>query len=663
MPLPRALHVALQLCDAAGEAHAQGIVHRDVKPENVMLVKRSDDPDYVKVLDFGIARLNWGEQSMATAAGLIFGTARYISPEGAQGEKVGPQGDVYSIATMVYQMLSGRTPFDADQAVALLVQQIHDAPPPLKSIPRASYVPDPIASVVMENLAKKASDRADHARALGRALLEAAVSSGLSAQDILARPSMMSGARGQHASAVQMPSMNRTNKLQLEPDVASRIDAARPPKTAYETPAPSAAPPAEGRTQVRTEIAEPTSLPPGSATSKWAPPAGFEARLVPPPPPLVPPPPPSGIDATMDDQSPPTPPPSRTAVLATPAPALVAVPTKLPKTMAEGVTVPPAHRGDTAPPLSRTAPPSSRPSSSVDSTLAGDESPDPLPRTRARSLMLVVVCFLVGAIGMGVIASRAGLLGGRAQAAQLDAQLARANDALQHRRWDAPPGNNVKDLTDQGLSRWPNDPQLLAIRARACDDAVAAARARRDQGDASEALRLAQLASQLDPNDAAARSLVAELTAPPPAPVEPAIPPLAPTRTSPSGAMASVGGTRAVVDVSNAKPGMGQPVDFSARIVGPHARVEGAVFRVSGPGIGAGTTLDATDDGSGVYRTTFTFLQSGRFEVSFGARADGAALRSGRVVVVGDVKPLPPAVPATDGPPPLPVPSSSAKWL
>ena len=92
MPLPRALHIALQLCDAAGEAHAQGVVHRDLKPENVMLVKRADDPDYVKVLDFGIARLNWGEQSMATAAGLIFGTARYISPEGAQGEKVGAAG-------------------------------------------------------------------------------------------------------------------------------------------------------------------------------------------------------------------------------------------------------------------------------------------------------------------------------------------------------------------------------------------------------------------------------------------------------------------------------------------------------------------------------------------------------------------------------------------
>ncbi|MDP9150645.1 MAG: serine/threonine protein kinase, partial [Myxococcota bacterium] len=218
MPLPRALHVALQLCDAVGEAHAQGIVHRDIKPENVMLVRRADDPDFVKVLDFGIARLNWGDQSMATAAGLIFGTARYISPEAARGEKVGPQGDVYSIATLVYQMLAGRTPFAGDQAVALLVHQIHDSPPPLKSFARASYVPDPIASVVMQNLGKLADDRAADARAFGRALLDAAVSSGLSAQDILARPALIGSPRGVHASAGQLASGQRTKQLQLEPE-------------------------------------------------------------------------------------------------------------------------------------------------------------------------------------------------------------------------------------------------------------------------------------------------------------------------------------------------------------------------------------------------------------------------------------------------------------
>jgi serine/threonine-protein kinase len=99
----------LQVCDAVGEAHAQGIVHRDLKPENVMLVRRGEVEDFVKVLDFGIARLNWGDKSMATQAGLIFGTAKYISPEGAEGVAVGPPADVYSIATILYQCLAGPT--------------------------------------------------------------------------------------------------------------------------------------------------------------------------------------------------------------------------------------------------------------------------------------------------------------------------------------------------------------------------------------------------------------------------------------------------------------------------------------------------------------------------------------------------------------------------
>src|SRR5262249_8667282 len=128
VPLPRALHIVLQLCDAVGEAHTQGIVHRDLKPENVMLIRRGDDPDFVKVLDFGIARLDWADRGMATQAGLIFGAAEYISPEGAEGHPVGPPADVYSITTMLYQMLARRTPFEGDSPVALLVQHTH-APP------------------------------------------------------------------------------------------------------------------------------------------------------------------------------------------------------------------------------------------------------------------------------------------------------------------------------------------------------------------------------------------------------------------------------------------------------------------------------------------------------------------------------------------------------
>jgi hypothetical protein len=120
-----------------------------------------------------------------------------------------------------------------------------------------------------------------------------------------------------------------------------------------------------------------------------------------------------------------------------------------------------------------------------------------------------------------------------------------------------------------------------------------------------------------------------------------------------------------VLDASNGKPGLGQPVDFSARIVnasgGPRAKVDGARFRISGPSLAAGTELAAQDDGSGVFRTTFTFFEAGRFEVTFSAHADGASVRSTRLVVVGEPKALPPV--PTSGAEPGPTPAPSAKWL
>lgn len=571
MPLPRALHIALQLCDAAGEAHAQGIVHRDLKPENVMLVKRSDDPDYVKVLDFGIARLNWGEQSMATAAGLIFGTARYISPEGAQGEKVGPQGDVYSIATIVYQMLAGRTPFDADQAVALLVQQIHDAPRPLKTIERAMYVPDPVARVVMDNLTKRPEGRAANARDFGRALLEAAVESGLSAQDILARPGMLLGGRGAHPSAVQLPPLQKTHQhVQLSPQEASRLAALDAPpgretvrtqlRTAYETPSSSST---AGRTQIRTELGEAEApVAPSAETTKWTPPADFEARLVPPPPP-------SGVDLTMDESQAVTAPPPRTS-----APAL---PRSVSPTLATSGPV--------------TVPPASRPSfSSVDTTMA-DEAADIAAARQpdsGRALLLVAICFVVGAVGMGGIAWKLGFLGHPPAHAGVVVAAATPTE----------------------------EPAIVAPPAEA---------------------------------------------PPPPATVVAPIPPLAVDHAQPSSsATASV---RATFDVSAAKPGVGAPVDFVGHLAGGKpAHVDGAHFHFTGPGV-AGTDVSAADDGAGGYRASFMFLQAGRYQVDFLAKADGAPVRSSRALQVGDVRPTggTPA-PTADTPAP-PAPTASAKWM
>ena len=530
LPLERALHIALQICDAVGEAHSQGVIHRDIKPENVMLIRRGDDPDFVKVLDFGIARLNWGEQSMATAAGLIFGTARYISPEGARGDPVGPEGDVYSVATMLYQMLAGRAPFDAEQAVALLVQQIHDPPQDLRGLPRASYVPEPIASVVMRNLSKKPSDRAPNGRAFARDLLDAAVASGMSAQEILTRRAMLGAARGSHPSAVKLPSMLRTQQLALESPETAR---AQPASTSLETPASEAmqAPSApEGRTEVRTEIvgrrsAAPTSLVAGSTTTKWSPPSDFERRVAPTPP--------------------------------------------------------------------------SKPPSSVDATLAGDVPP---PAPALRGAALVALCFFVGVSGMGLVVWRLGV-------------LARSETR-------APVAERAKEVVVEPM----HEPVVPAL----VEGPVAPLPPLDVEAPHSSAPR----ASAIAPGAASA-------SAPPASPL------------------------RVAVEVSATRPSVGQPVDFAGHAVGsggPGAtprRLDGARFRIVGPGILQGTELPAVDDGTGAYRTTFTFLQAGRFDVDFAAKADGAQVHSARTIAVGDVTAVIPP------PPPAPAQTSSpaTKWL
>ncbi|MFK7985160.1 MAG: protein kinase [Sandaracinaceae bacterium] len=180
LPVHRALHVATQICDGVGEAHAQGVVHRDLKPENVVLVEKARDPDFVKVLDFGIARVLWGDDQThaTTQSGLVFGTARYISPEGAAGESTDVRSDVYSLGVISYQLLCGETPFDAPSPVAMLMKHIHTDPPHLLGHSRARHVPDAVADVVMRALSKNPEGRYDDAHAYADALRAAAVRAG-----------------------------------------------------------------------------------------------------------------------------------------------------------------------------------------------------------------------------------------------------------------------------------------------------------------------------------------------------------------------------------------------------------------------------------------------------------------------------------------------------
>ncbi len=129
--------IIIPLCSALGAAHAAGIVHRDLKPDNIHLVPMPDNPRFVKVLDFGIAKLSDelradSEQPM-TKTGAIMGTPHYMAPEQAKGhsKSTDPRTDVYAVGLILYEMLAGRRPFEGGQSLELLFAHAHNPPPPL----------------------------------------------------------------------------------------------------------------------------------------------------------------------------------------------------------------------------------------------------------------------------------------------------------------------------------------------------------------------------------------------------------------------------------------------------------------------------------------------------------------------------------------------------
>jgi serine/threonine-protein kinase len=146
----RAIDIAIQILKAARFAHRRGIVHRDLKPHNVMVGDAGD----AKVTDFGIARA--GASDM-TETGSIMGTAQYLSPEQAQGHSVTASSDLYSVGVVLYEMLTGRVPFEGDQAVTIALKHVSEAPlPPRELNPR---IPVELEQTVLWTLNKNAADR------------------------------------------------------------------------------------------------------------------------------------------------------------------------------------------------------------------------------------------------------------------------------------------------------------------------------------------------------------------------------------------------------------------------------------------------------------------------------------------------------------------------
>jgi eukaryotic-like serine/threonine-protein kinase len=195
LPEQRALRITRQIASALAAAHAAGIVHRDLKPDNVMLVDSSGDPDFVKVLDFGIAKLSSAEipdEPAITRFGTVFGTPEYMSPEQALGQPVDARCDLYSLGIMLYELLVGKTPFVDTQLVTILTRQMTESPEPLPA-----SVSRELRQLVMRLLEKLPSARPANANevlaeldAMAPGILAAARACTASNADTQSRPDM-----------------------------------------------------------------------------------------------------------------------------------------------------------------------------------------------------------------------------------------------------------------------------------------------------------------------------------------------------------------------------------------------------------------------------------------------------------------------------------------
>jgi eukaryotic-like serine/threonine-protein kinase len=164
LPTERVVDIARQTALALNAAHGAEIVHRDLKPDNVMLLPEPDGTIRVKVLDFGIARVslpNMPDATHLTRVGVVMGTVAYMSPEQAMGQAVDGRTDLYSLGVMMYEMIAGRQPFQAELPSQVLARQLVEPPPPLPT-----STPAGLAALVMDLLAKTPGDRPASARAV-----------------------------------------------------------------------------------------------------------------------------------------------------------------------------------------------------------------------------------------------------------------------------------------------------------------------------------------------------------------------------------------------------------------------------------------------------------------------------------------------------------------
>ncbi|MGL3807398.1 protein kinase domain-containing protein [Paeniglutamicibacter sp. R2-26] len=212
----RTLSIISQTAKALAAAHVQGLVHRDVKPGNILML-----PDgRVKITDFGIARI--ADQVPLTATGQVMGTAQYLAPEQATGQQATGSSDIYALGVIGYELLAGRRPFTGESQIAIALAQVNDTPPPLPE-----SIPVPVRSLIMSMLAKDPADRPADAEAL--AVAADAIRAGNPETATMAVPGMLlfSGSDLATQALGQAPITQGNETVALEP-VDGAVSAAAP---------------------------------------------------------------------------------------------------------------------------------------------------------------------------------------------------------------------------------------------------------------------------------------------------------------------------------------------------------------------------------------------------------------------------------------------------
>ncbi len=212
LTIERILHVTRQLLGALDAAHLQGIVHRDLKPENMIVTETSRDRDFVKLLDFGIARMiNETSTRGLTREGEVFGTPHYMAPEQAQGAKeVGPAADVYAVGIILYELITGETPFDAPTPLAVLLMHINEALPTIKARPGIKLT-EGLVAFVERATAKDPAERFANAGEMISALDQLITQSGLHTTG-----AFMGVALADHSGDFSHPSTIQTSPISNE---------------------------------------------------------------------------------------------------------------------------------------------------------------------------------------------------------------------------------------------------------------------------------------------------------------------------------------------------------------------------------------------------------------------------------------------------------------